>query len=145
MACIFNVKTMVKIFTLIKACQSLWAKNCQAKGRELTPRIYSQLRRVDRRSQKISAVCSMLLRQNRSTFCRFTGSAVRRYCAWLVSKKFVEKKFSWEQIFASWCLIVKIAKISASQKFPAIRYHRCITMYFTDLRFSSAIMRWTHE
>ena len=145
MACIFNVKMMVKISTLIKACRSLWAKNCQAKGRELTPRIYSQLRRVDRRSRKISAVCSMLLRQNRSTFCRFTGSAAWRYCAWLVSKKFMEKKIFVGTNFTSWCLIAKIAKISASQKFPAIRYHRCITMYLTDLRFSSAITRWTHE
>ena len=62
-----------KISTLIKACRSLSAKNCHAKGRELTPRIYLQLRWVDLWSRKISAVCSMLLRQNRSTFRRFTG------------------------------------------------------------------------
>jgi len=43
-----------KISTLIKARRLLLAKNCHAKGRELTPRIYSQLRRVDRRLQKIS-------------------------------------------------------------------------------------------
>ena len=58
-----------KVFTLIKAYRSLWAKHCHGKGRELTPRIYLQLRQVDHRSRKISAVCSMLLRQNRSTFC----------------------------------------------------------------------------
>ena len=65
---------------------------CQ--GRELTPRIYSQLRRVDHiKVAKISAVCSMLLRQNRSTFRRYTGSAARRHCVRLiVSKKFVEEK-----------------------------------------------------
>ena len=44
--------------------------------------------------------------------------------AWLpqlVSKKFLEEKFkfSW-QIFASWCLVVKIAKISSTQKFPTL-------------------------
>ena len=41
-------------------------KNCHAKGRELTLRIYSQLRWWQasyRRSQKISAVCSMVLRE----------------------------------------------------------------------------------
>ena len=31
-------------------------------------------------------------------------------------------KFLEEEIFASWCLIAKIVKISASQKFPAIQY-----------------------
>ena len=33
----FNVKKDSKISTLIKACWSLSAKNCHAKGRELTP------------------------------------------------------------------------------------------------------------
>ena len=57
-------------------------------------------------------------------FCQFTGSTAQTHCArrpQLVSKKFL-KKFSQEQIFVSWCLITKIAKISASQKFPTIRY-----------------------
>ena len=43
-------------------------------------------------------------------FCRFTGSAAQTHCArrpQLVSKKFLE-----EEIFASWRLIAKIAKIS---------------------------------
>ena len=45
------------------------------------------------RSRKISAVCSMLLRQNRSTFHRYTGSVARRHCVrFIVSKKFVEEK-----------------------------------------------------
>ena len=81
-----------KISTLIKACQSLSAKDCHAKGRELTLRIYSQLWRVDHRSGKISAVCLILRRQNRSTFWQFTGSATRRHHAQLVSKKILEKK-----------------------------------------------------
>ena len=110
-----------KISTLIKVCQLLLPKRCHAKGRELTLRIYSQLRRVDHRSRKISTVCSMLLRQNTSNFCRFTGSASQRHCAQLVSKKCLEENFSREQTFMSWCLIAKIAKISTSQKFPAIR------------------------
>ena len=61
--------------------------------------------------------CSMVLGQ---FFCRFTGSAAQTHCArrpQLVSKKFLEK-----EIFASWRLIAKIAKISASRKFRAIRY-----------------------
>ena len=52
----FKHRNDSKISTLIKARRLLLAKNCHAKGRELTPRIYSQLRRVDRRSQKISRV-----------------------------------------------------------------------------------------
>ena len=82
-----------KISMLIKACRSLSVKNCHAKGRELTPRMHSQLRRVDRRLQKISAVCSMLQWQNRSTFWQFTGSATRRHCARLISKNILEEKF----------------------------------------------------
>ena len=86
-----------------------------------------------RMSRKISAVCSMhstrgtilsMLDGSRRIFCRFTGSAAQPHCArrpQLVSKKFWRKKFSREQIFASWRLIAKIAKISASRKFPAIR------------------------
>jgi len=38
------------------------------------------------------------------------------------ARNFWRKKFPQEPIFASWHLIVKIEKISASQKFPAIRY-----------------------
>ena len=91
-----------KISTLIKACRSLSAKNCHAKGRELTPRIYSQLRRVDRRSRKISAVCSMLLRQNRSTFRRFTGARLEgTVLDSLSARNLWREKFSREQIFAS--------------------------------------------
>ena len=70
-----------KTSTLIKACWSLSARNSHGKGRELTPRIYLQLQRVDHGSRKISAVCSMLLRQNRSIFCWFTGSAALRQCS----------------------------------------------------------------
>ena len=92
---------------LIKACRSLSAKNCHAKGRERTPRIYSQLR-DDRRvivghkkfpqfaRCKVRGVqyypCSMVLRQ---IFCRFTGSAAQTHCAQrpqLVSKKFLEEE-----------------------------------------------------
>ena len=89
----FQHRKNSKVSMLIKARRLLLMKNCHAKGRELTPRTYSQLQWVDRRSQKISTVCSMLLWQNRSTFCRFTGSAALRHCARLVvSKKFVEEK-----------------------------------------------------
>ena len=77
-----------KISTLIKACQSLLAKNCHAKGRELTPRIYLQLRRVDRRSQKFSEVCSMLLDKIGQLS---VGLLDLRWL--IVSKKILEEKF----------------------------------------------------
>ena len=97
---------------LMKACWSLSAKNCHAKGRELTSKIYLQLRWWQAsycRSQKISAVCSMhstrvttcilsMLDDSMTNFCRFTGSAAQTHCArrpQLVSKKFLE-----EEIFA---------------------------------------------
>ena len=71
-------------------------KNCHAKGREVTSRIYSQLWRVDCRSLKISAVCLMVLRQ---IFCWFTGgSAAQTHCARL--PQLVNKKFFEEEIFA---------------------------------------------
>ena len=54
---VFQRRNVSRISTLIKACQSLTAKNYHAKGRELTARIYSQLRRVDRRSWNTSAGC----------------------------------------------------------------------------------------
>ena len=41
------------------------------------------------------------------------------------ARNFWRSKFSREQNFASWCLIAKIAKISASQKFSAIRHVPC--------------------
>ena len=51
----FQRRNDSKISTLIKlVCRSLSAKSCHTKGRELTPKIYSQLQRVDRRSRKIS-------------------------------------------------------------------------------------------
>ena len=40
----------------------------------------------------------------------------------LSARNFWRKKFLQKQIFASWHLIAKIAKISASRKFPTIRY-----------------------
>ena len=46
----------------------------------------------------------MLLQQNRSFFCWFTGSAA---CARLISKKFLEEKSFMGTNFASWCLIGK--------------------------------------
>ena len=104
---------------LIKACQSLSTKNCHAKGRDLTLKIYcscSDDRQVDRRSWKIFAVCLMLLQQNRSFFCWFTGSAAH---ARLVSRKFLEENSFVGTNFVSWCLI---GKISALQQFPAIQY-----------------------
>ena len=66
--------------------------------------------------------CSMVLGQ---FFCRFTGSAAQlehTACARRHGPQLISKKFLKEEIFASWRLIAKITKISASRKFPAIRY-----------------------
>ena len=121
----FNIETIVRGTKFIKACRSLLAKNCHAKGSELTPRIKLQLQWRQAswlyRSRKIFAVCSMVLRPNESIFCRVTGSVVWRRCTWfpqpvISTKNFWRKKFpktfSRELIFTSWCLIAKIAKIS---------------------------------
>ena len=52
-------------------------------------------------------------------------------------RKFWRKKFSREQIFASWRLIAKIGNISASRKFPAIRYvHRAYNSKICHLHLS---------
>ena len=65
----------------------------------------------------------MVLRQ---IFCRFTGSAAQTHCA--QRPQFVSKKFLEEEIFAGTNFRelafdrAKIAKISASRKFPAMRY-----------------------
>ena len=109
-----------KISTLIKACRSLLAKNCHAKGRELTPRIYSQLRRVDRRSRRFSEVCSMLLDKIGQLSIDLLDLQLKGTVLNSSERKFWRKIFLREQIFASWCLIAKITKISASRKFPAI-------------------------
>ena len=95
-----------------------------AKRRKLTPRIYSQLWRVDRRSQKISAVWSKRLQQNRSTFCRFTGSAAlaKTLCSTFCQQEICGRKnFCGNKFLQAGCLIAKTAKISASQKFSTIR------------------------
>ena len=109
-----------KISMLIKACRSLSVKNCHAKGRELTPRMYScgelivgyekfpQFARCF--DDKIGQLSDNLLD------LRVEGTVLD-----LSARTFWRKKFSWEQIFASWCLIVKIAKISASRKFPTVQ------------------------
>ena len=109
-----------KISTLIKGCWSLSVKNCHAKGMELTPMMY---------------ICGELIvghekcPQFAQCFNDKTGHLsdnlldLRLKGTVLDSsaRKFWRKTFSWEQIFASWCLIVKIAKTSALRKFPTIR------------------------
>ena len=91
-ACIFNVETIAR-FHAYQSVVVAVGENCHAKGRKLTPRIYSQLRQVDHRSLKISAVFSMLLQQNRSIFCWFIASAARSpFARLVVNKKFLEEK-----------------------------------------------------
>ena len=64
--------------TVIKACWSLSAKNCHCIKERANSDPFAiavTVRRVDRRSQKISAVCWMRLRQNMSILCQVIGSA----------------------------------------------------------------------
>ena len=93
---------------LIKACLSLLVKNCHAKGRELTLRVYSQLnddRRVIVGREKFLQFApwfydtfsvDLLDLQLKHTVLGFLSSLARNF--W-------RKKFSREQIFASGCLI----------------------------------------
>ena len=85
MACIFNIETIVRFYTYQSVLVAV-GKNlpCQ---RELKPRIYSQLRRVDRRSWKLSAVCSMVLQPVDLLDLGLKGTALD-----LSAKKFVEAK-----------------------------------------------------
>ena len=50
----------------------------------------------------------------------------------LSGKHFRRKKFSQEEIFATWCLIVKISKNSASQNFLTIWYMGQLCIEITD-------------
>ena len=78
---------------------------------------------VDCRSGKISAVCSILLRQKRSIFGQFTGCTAGRHCAQL----FISIKFFEEEIFrgnklsraAVW---LQNRKNFCPLKFPAVQY-----------------------
>ena len=68
--------------------------------------------------KKNSAVCLVLLRVNSVSL----GTTLYGNELSFLNLSGSEKKFSREQIFATWHSIAKIAKISASRKFPAIRY-----------------------
>ena len=50
----------------------------------------------------------------------------------LSGKHFRRKKFSQEEIFATWCLIVKISKISASRTFLTVWYMGQFCIEITD-------------
>ena len=83
----FNVEMIPRGYYM---CGLMSAKNCHAKGSELTQRIHSQLRwqqsswmLVDRRLQKNSTVCSMFLQQNKSIFYWVPGSTAQWQCAQL--------------------------------------------------------------
>ena len=83
-------------------------------GRELTLRIYSQLRRVDRRCHK------KFLQFARCFYDKIGQPSVdlldlrlkRTELDSLSARNLWRKKISLEQIFTSWCLIAKITKIS---------------------------------
>ena len=117
----FQLETIVRFPCL--ACRSLSLQSCMPEGGSLLRgSIHSCGELIVRRLQKISAVCSMLLKKkNTSNFCWFAGSASRRHCAQLVTKNCLEEQIIvWTNFFASWCLIVRI---SASRKFATIRYN----------------------
>ena len=64
-------------------------------------------------------------------FYRFTGSATQTHCArrpQLVSKKFLEEEIFAGTNFRELAFDREIAKISASRKFPAIRYHYYLSL-----------------
>ena len=116
----FNIKTIVRGY---HAYQSEWV----AVGKKL-PCKREQANSKDPftvvvTTSKLSVgsenfrVCLMLQRQHGSIFSQVTGSAAWQQCAWLpqliAAKKFLEEEiFVGMNFFASWCLIMKIMKIS---------------------------------
>ena len=109
----FQCQNDSKISTLIKACRSLSVKNCHAKGRELTPRMYSYGELIVGH-EKIPQFARCFDDKIGQLSDNLLDLRVKSTVLDLSVRTFWRKKFSWEQIFASWCLIVKIAKISAS-------------------------------
>ena len=97
---------------IIKVCGSLSAKSCHAKGNKQSLRIRSQLRGQQANFCNLLDVSTTIL-------CWVTGSVPQQQCARL-PQLVINKRFL-EEIFTSWCLIMKIEKISALRKFPATR------------------------
>ena len=89
--------------------------------RELTPRMYSQFNEL------------LIGHKKFPQFARCFDDKIGQFSDNLLdlqlegtvldssARTFWRKNFLWEQIFANWCLIVKIAKISALRKFPTIQ------------------------
>ena len=87
-ACIWMSKKSKMLPRLSKCVGRCQHKNAMSKGSICS---CSDDRLVNHRLQKISVVCLMLIRQNRSIFCWVTRSAARRHSAWLpqlISNKF---------------------------------------------------------
>ena len=81
-----------------------------------------------------SAVWLMLLWQtevNSMSLNTWLNSNVLNFLN-LSGKHFRRKKFSQEEIFATWCLIVKISKISASRTFLTVWYMGQFCIEITD-------------
>ena len=82
-------------------------------GRELTPRIYSQLRRVDRRCREKFLQFARCFYDNIGQpsvdllDLRLGGTELDS----LSARNLWRKKISLEQIFTSWCLIAKITPL----------------------------------
>ena len=82
----------------------------------------------------VSAVWLMLLCKsevNSMSLNTWLDSSVLNFLN-MSGKHFRRKKFSQEEIFATWCLIVKISKISASRKVLTIRYMGQFCIEITD-------------
>ena len=94
----FNVETIARCYHAYQnVYRSLSVRNCHDKGGGANTENVSAV--VVTTSELIVGCKNFpqfawcFYDKNRSIFCRFTGSVARRYCAGLVSTKFLEKKF----------------------------------------------------
>jgi len=78
-------------------------------------------RRLDCRSQKISKLARWFYKKIGRFSVDLLDLQLKKLCSTRQQEIFGGRR---EQIFASWCLITKITKISASRKFPSIWYNK---------------------
>ena len=84
---------------------------------------------------KISAVCLMLLGQ----IFLDLWLEEKQNCARLVSEKFLEKNFSWEQIFENWCSITKLWNFHAIWYILQSANMNALAIYFPSCSFFPTI------
>ena len=119
-ACIFNVETIVRLSKSVAVSEKLPCQREEANSEDLFA-VAASWSYIGRKKFPLFAWCfydktgqpSVDILDVRLESTVFDSSSARNL--W-------RKKFSLQKIFASWWLIAKIAKNSASQKFPAIQY-----------------------